>query len=101
MQGDEFSQTQGRLELILVPCNFRFSQEGGPLDTVPQDCVADISKQIEYLKSPKLQLLVNNEYFNQQGYGEDSIVRESKLITLQFNKHVPSWIGYQIERNLL
>ena len=48
-----------------------------------------------------MQFLVNNERFDKQAYGEETIVRESKLIEQRFDKDIPSWFGYSVVRGLV
>ena len=48
-----------------------------------------------------MRFLINNERFDEQAYGDESIARESRLIFQQFDKDNPSWIGYSVTRGLV
>jgi len=49
-------------------------------DSVREDCVADLDAQKEYLGPLNVNLYFNNEKFDKQAYGEETIKRESSLI---------------------
>ena len=68
LMGGVSSEDSFRLEFTLVPCNLKFAAAEDPLDKIAEECIADLEQQRNYLKSPLMRYLVNNERFDEQGY---------------------------------
>jgi len=64
--GTEITQNSSRLEINILSCNNRLTHLGGVDDRIPEDCVANLDEQIEYLGP--LNLII---YYNQQSFMED------------------------------
>lgn len=41
-------------------------------------------------------MYINDERFDQDSYGEESIIYDSKIITLQIDQNQPQWISYEL-----
>ena len=80
-----------------MPCNF--IQWGGT--TIDPSCVFDVKEQIKYLGSINIVTLHNDERLNAQGFGDDSIIKESKITKMQVDETKPNWIDLNIEMNEL
>jgi len=52
-------------------------------DTVAPECVADLDAQLTALGPLDVVIFMNSERFDQQVYGEDSIVKESVILHKQ------------------
>ena len=69
------------LDVTFAPCNYiQYAYEG---DTIDPSCVRDLDKQIEYLNKIQIVTLHNNERLDPEGFGVDSIIKESKITSKQ------------------
>ena len=87
--GDEnvWSDNAKYLFITLVPCNSNPGNSYGDDYSVSPECIADLDEQKQFLsRYPSLITLYNNERFVPQEYGEDAIVKESKINKILFNQ---------------
>ena len=99
--GVENNKNHARLELMLLPCNFLNTQFGYSEDFIHPECVEDLTEQLEYLGPLNLMTYHTREQFNQEGYGSDSILKQSYLWSSQIDEKVPSWVRSTININEL
>lgn len=52
-------------------------------DTVSPECIPDLEEQLAYLGPLDIVIFMNSERFDQQVYGEKSIVKESVILHKQ------------------
>ena len=73
------SKKYQRLEFNFVPCNYIHQHLGYTEDRVAEECIADLEKQKEYLGPLDFVIYFNYGEFNQQKFGDESIVQEARL----------------------
>ena len=64
--GTSDSDSYQRFEFVVVPCNYvhaEYGPTGYPyLDTIPNNCVANKTQQIEYLGNMKMVILTDDAF---------------------------------------
>ena len=63
------------MDLIVVPCNMIMEEIGITEDMISDKCNRDQKEQQEYLGSPWIHALVNDEDFDSEKFGDESIKR--------------------------
>ena len=63
MQGNENKRTYEILEILVLPCNMKLTLIGDTEDRIPDDCIADLDKQREYLGPLNLIIAYNQSIF--------------------------------------
>ena len=90
-----------RLEATLAPCNYIHDYISDVGDTIHPECEYDPVKQFEYLSSIRIVVLHNSGRLDLESFGEDSIIRESKMISTQVDPYTPSYISIYCRLNEL
>ena len=85
----------------MTPCNYIHDYIGDVGDTIHPECEYDPVKQFEYLSTIRIVILHNSERFNPEGYGDDSIIRESKMISQQVDPYKPNYHTIYLRKNEL
>ena len=101
VSGEENNLEYQRLEFLMTPCNYIHQKWGYTEDSVSDECIADAQQQQAYLGPLDFQLYFNNESFDQQSFGDESIERKSELIHFQFNADTPVWFNYMVQTNMV
>ena len=70
-------------------------------DYVREECKSDLESQEKYLGNLQVIILHTTQVFNQQEFGDDSVVTETHLKYQQVSEKIPNWIGTNAERNVL
>ena len=99
--GETSSGQHQRIEMLYVPCNYVHQYMGYKDDFIRDDCVADREKQIEYLGPLDLSVYFNSQNFNDKGYGEETIVKESHISHKQVDERAPNWVNLMLEMSHL
>ena len=99
--GDFSSNLYQSLDFILTPCNYIHNEMSVYGDTVSPECVADLDAQLSYMGPLDIVIFMNSERFDQQVYGEDSIVKESVILHKQVDQNSPSWVSKVVSTSLL
>ena len=84
----------------MTPCSYihQYVQDNG--DTVKKECNVDKDEQFKYLtQSLNMLILHNSERLDNQKYGDEKIVKESKIDSMQFDPRDPSYIAFNIKLN--
>ena len=63
-----------------MPCNYVHSYMGYTNDSVSPDCIADLEAQMKFLGPLKVQMMLNDEEFDQSKFGEEAIKQQSKIV---------------------
>lgn len=75
--GSELEDNYQRIEALLAPCNSINTELGvaglEDYDTIDKDCNPNLADQIDYLREVQVLLLVNQQKFSPEEYGENSI----------------------------
>ena len=90
-----------RVEFILSPSNYVHKQIVDHGDSIHPECIADRKKQEDYLGTLKIDVLMDEQVFNQRKYGEESITYRSRFFTQQVDQMKPSYSSGRIKTNLL
>ena len=61
--GTESSGTYSEIDIGVLPCNVRLTTLGATDDRISDTCVADLTKQIEYLGPMNILIYYNHEVF--------------------------------------
>ena len=85
----------------MTPCNYIHDYISDVGDTISQECEYDPVKQFEYLSTVRIVVLHNSERLNPEKFGEDSIVRESKMISKQIDPYTPNYHSIYVRLNEL
>ena len=72
-----------------------------PEDTIHPECIADLEAQKAYLGPLNWKIYHTQEIFNPNGYGEDTIDKNSYLFNAQVDHTSPNWIEGRININEL
>ena len=80
---------------MINPCNY-INPHSETEDTVSDECITDINAQKFYMEGSHWILLANQERFNPEKFGDESIERYSTFITNQFSADVPNWLSAQV-----
>lgn len=62
-----------------------------------EECIWDLDEQKKYLGAPQVAWYLNYEKFSPLEYGENSIIRESKVFTKLFSPKKPSYVEFSSE----
>ena len=73
--GNELNDEYQRLEIVMVPCNYIHTQFGYEGDSISENCIDNLEKQIEYLGPLDFMIYHNDETFNVNEYNGGSINR--------------------------
>ena len=85
----------------MTPCNYIHQKDGYTKDFVSDECIDNLEAQMKYLGPLNFLIYFNDEEFDQQGFGDESIYRSSKMMHYQFNEDTPVWLNYQLQTNML
>ena len=85
----------------MAPCNYIHDYVGDVGDTIHPECEFDPVKQFEYLSSIRIVLLHNSGRLDPEKFGDESIIRESKIISQQVNPYTPSYVSLFCRMNEL
>ena len=58
----------------MTPCNYINDRNGFVGDTVSEECIPDLKAQTDYLGPLDILVYYNDEEFDQQEFGEESIL---------------------------
>ena len=86
---------------MLLPCNYVHTKFGDIGDSIHTECIADRKKQEEYLGTLKIVVLMDEQVFNIQKYGEESITTRSRIFSLQVDSKTPRYVSGRLKTNLL
>ncbi len=75
--GDEKNQNHSRLELLILPCNYLHTEWGYTGDAIHPECIGNLEAQMEYLGPLSFVTYHTRERFDQEGFGEESIKKQS------------------------
>jgi len=56
------------------------------------ECIADKKAQQDHLGSLWIHALVNDEEFDSEKYGDDSVKRQSRIVSYQMPRDIPVWV---------
>ena len=85
-----------RLEFVLVPCNYVHSYYGYEGDFIADGCIADLTKQVEYLNNMRMLVYTEEKQFNVEKFGDETFTSYSKFFEVQVDPSKPSWVGSYI-----
>ncbi len=89
------------LEILFLPCNV-IPRWGSTQDQIISDeCNHSLEAQQAFLTQPAIQFYFNQEKFNDQSYGEESIIGESELIFIQSSNSEPTWADFSLRTSQL
>ena len=88
--GTGYSLDYEKLEVVFAPCNYLHSTAGYLDRPVPDTCIGDLEKQLEYLGNMQITVLYNDEEFNQAEYGSGAIHQSSKFFIKQLRSGMPT-----------
>ena len=94
--GEEINAEYQRLEIVLVPCNYLHTHLGYTEDFISDECIADLQAQKDYLGPLDVVLYYNDEDFDQQEFGDKSILRQSRIMRTQISQEFPVWTNYKV-----
>ena len=99
--GESLDTEYQRLEAVITPCNYihDYLQDNG--DTIHPDCIYDRDEQFEYVKQIAVLFMYNNQRFDPEQFGKDSIIAESKIVRKQVRSEVPNWVKMVVNTNSL
>ena len=81
----------------MAPCNYLHKVVDPEGLEVNEKCISDPEAQFEYLSSSlQMRILYNGERFDPTKYGEDRIIKESSMTTMQFNPRTPSYVNLKL-----
>ena len=81
--GDFSSADYQSLDFILTPCNYIHNEMSNYGDKPTPECIPDLRKQLDYMGPLDVVIYMNSERFDQQNFGESSIVKESVILHKQ------------------
>ena len=81
-----------RIDVIVTPCNYLHTLLGYQGDSIHPECVGDLQEQIEYMGASHVLVLLNQQRFNEIGYGDELIVGYSEIQNTQLDAKTPSWV---------
>lgn len=90
-----------RFEYVLVPCNYVHAEIEPTDDFVPDECIPDREEQMKYLGNLKMVIYTTEQEFNQEGYGDETIVTRSRFWTRQIDQTKPTWLDGRMLFNQL
>ena len=70
-------------------------------DKPTPECIPDLRKQLDYIGPLDVVIYMNSERFDQQNFGESSIVKESVILHKQVDENSPSWISKKVSTSML
>lgn len=94
LYGEEGNADYQRFEIVLVPCNYLHQELGYKGDSISPECIADMAQQQEYLGPLNVLLFFNDEEFDQQHFGEQTIKQQGQLRNIQISQETPVWINF-------
>ena len=83
-------------EVLFLPCNVVNFWDKEP-DPIADECVPDLEAQQAFLGPLQLLFYFNHEQFDDQAYGDESIVRESKVMNVQVDTQKQTWQDFTIQ----
>ena len=99
--GNFSTDNNSYVEIQLLPCNMLFTEWGYEGDTVSDECIWDQQKQQEYLEGTQIFLYFNEDNYNSTSYGENAIVKESKISKYFISNKHPSWFEDKVKTSKL
>ena len=78
--GATYDNRYQRVEMILVPCNYRHTEVTDVGDVVSAECNSDKAAQMDFLGTIIVNLYVSEKTFQPNQYGPDSIQTYSRMI---------------------
>ena len=75
-----------------------FASSKGDKNEVPEDCITDKSKALEYFGTMQAVSNFNQNFFIQDAYGDERVEKRSVLRKVTVDSGYPSWIGTFINR---
>ena len=69
------------IDIIMLPCHVTHNRN--PDDFVSDECIPNFEEQKKYLGPINIVFLMNESYFDQTKFGEDSIVNRSVIVNKQ------------------
>ena len=88
--GGDNDEEHQKISLLMVPCNYLHPNY--PEDTIHPECIADLEAQKAYLGPLNWKIYHTQESFNPNGYGEETISKNSHLFNVQVDQNSPNWI---------
>ena len=85
-------------EYLVVPCNYVHAELGPTNDTIPDGCIADREKQMEYLGNMQIVVLTDDEFFEQQNF-DVTVQKRSRFYKKQADSTKSSWIDFKFREN--
>ena len=85
----------------LVPCNYIHSYLGYQNDSIAEGCISDRKAQEEYLGDVDVTILISQQNFIQDEYGEKAIRDEAIFISEQMSKGSNHFMNLKVMKNLV
>jgi len=95
--GGENEDEHQRIEFLTLPCNYL--HKGYSEDTIHPECIGNLEAQQKYLGALNWKVLHTQERFNPNGFGDDTITKNSFLFNMQVDNTSPNWVRGQLNIN--